>query len=110
MRSPSRWRAACGRIERPCAESTGDAHVISDKGGLGLMQVLPATYVELRARHQLGADMFYPRDNILAGTANMRETRYRCGSPGFLAAYHAGPTRYDDYLTSGRPLPEKSRR
>jgi soluble lytic murein transglycosylase-like protein len=74
------------------------------------MQVMPATYAELRARHRLGADMFDPHDNILAGTANVRETRDRFGSPGFLAAYHAAPTRYDDYLTSGRPLPEKSRR
>jgi hypothetical protein len=30
--------------------------------------------------------------------------------PGFLAAYHAGSTHYDEYLTNGWPLPEKSRR
>ena len=41
--------------------------------------------------------MFYPRDIILAGTANMRGTRDRFGSPGFLAAYQTGPTRYDHY-------------
>ena len=93
-----------------CAESTGDAHVISDKDTLGLMQVMPATYAEVRARHRLGADMFYPRDNILAGTANMRDMRDRFGWLGFLAVYHTGPARYDDYPTSGRPLPEKSRR
>jgi soluble lytic murein transglycosylase-like protein len=71
---------------------------------------MPATCAELLARHHLGADMFYPRDNILAGTANMCEMRDRFGSPGFLAAYRAGATRCDDYPTSGRPLPEKSRR
>ena len=87
-----------------CAESTGDVRAVSDKGALGLMQVMPATYAELRARHRLSADMFYPRDNILAGsirfyprdnilagTANMCETRDRFGSPDFLAACHAGP-------------------
>lgn len=40
----------------------------------------------------------------------MREMRDRLGSPRFLAAYNAGPAHYDDYPTSGRPLPEKSRR
>jgi hypothetical protein len=30
--------------------------------------------------------MFDPRDNILAGTPNMRETRDRFGWRGFLAA------------------------
>ncbi|MBI1866948.1 MAG: lytic transglycosylase domain-containing protein [Methylocystis sp.] len=92
------------------AESTGDVRAVSDKGALGLMQVMPETYAELRARHHLGADMFDPRDNILAGTAYMREMRDRFGAPGFLAAYHAGPARYDDYLTNGRPLPEETRR
>ncbi len=51
------------------------------------MQVMPDTFAELRAPdRRLGADMFYPRDNILAGTAYMRDMRYRFGSPGFLAA------------------------
>ena len=47
------------------------------------------------ARHRLGADMFDPRDNILAGTADICEMRDRFGS-GFLGAYYAEPTRYDD--------------
>jgi len=64
----------------------------------------------LRARHHLGADMFDPRDNILDGTANMRETRDRFGWRGFLAVYHAWLARYDDYPTSDRPSPEMSRR
>jgi hypothetical protein len=91
------------------AESAGDVRAVSDKGALGLMQVMPATYAELRARYALGGDMFDPRDNILAGTAYLREMRDRFGSPGFLAAYHSGPARYDDYLTNGRPLPEETR-
>jgi soluble lytic murein transglycosylase-like protein len=55
--------------------------VISDKGALGLRQVMPANYAELRARHRLGVDMFDPRDNILAATAYMRDMRDRFGSP-----------------------------
>jgi hypothetical protein len=33
----------------------------------------------------------------------------RFGPGGFLAAYNAGPGRYDDYLKRGRPLPEETR-
>lgn len=102
---PSLWIRAIMR-----AESAGDVRAVSDKGALGLMQVMPETYAELSARHHLGADIFDPRDNILAGTAYMREMRDRFGSPGFLAAYNAGPARYDEYLTNGRPLPEETRR
>ena len=29
----------------------------------------------------------------------------RYGAPGFLAAYNAGPARYDEHLIKGRPLP-----
>jgi hypothetical protein len=32
------------------------------------------------------------------------------GSPGFLAAYNAGPARLDDYLTNSRALPDETRR
>ena len=39
----------------------------------------------------------------------LRELYDRYGSPGFLAAYNAGPTRYEDHLTTGRPLPAETR-
>ena len=39
-----------------------------------------------------------PRNNILAGTAYIREMYDRYGAPGFLAAYNAGPDRLDQYL------------
>jgi hypothetical protein len=32
----------------------------------------------------------------------------RFGSEGFLAAYHAGPLRYQQHLTTGRPLPPET--
>ncbi len=44
----------------------------------------------------------------MAGTAYLRELHDRYGSPGFLAAYNAGPARYEAYLT-GRPLPAETR-
>ena len=73
-------------------ESTNDPHALSPKGAMGLMQIMPKTWQELRARYGLGADPYEPRDNILAGAAYLRELHDRFGSPGFLAAYNAGPS------------------
>ena len=85
--------------------------VTSGAGAMGLMQVMPGTYDELRARYsELGDDPYDPRNNILAGTAYVREMYDIYGSPGFLAAYNAGPGRLDDYLTRNRTLPEETRR
>lgn len=74
---------------------------------MGLMQVMPETYEELRIRYHLGTDPYKPRNNVLAGAAYLREMHDRFGPDGFLAAYNAGPGRYEDYLKSGRPLPEE---
>jgi hypothetical protein len=45
----------------------------------------------------------------LAGAAYLRELHDRYGAYGFLAAYNAGPTRYEDHLTTVRPLPAETR-
>ncbi len=84
--------------------------ITSSAGAMGLMQVMPGTYRELRARHNLGADPFEPRDNIMAGVAYMREMYDMYGAPGFLAAYNAGPNRLDDYLSNQRGLPDETRK
>lgn len=91
------------------AESGGDARAVSPAGAMGLMQLMPATWAELRARLSLGSDPFDPADNILAGAAYLRWLRDRYGAPGFLAAYNAGPGRYEESL-AGRPLPLETRR
>ena len=91
------------------AESFGEVRAISPKGAMGLMQIMPETWAHLRVRYGLGADPYDPHDNILAGAAYLRELHDRYGAPGFLAAYNAGPTRYEDHLTTGRPLPAETR-
>jgi len=70
---------------------------------------IPSTYDMLRDRYNLGDDPFDPHDNIMAGVAYMREMYELYGSPGFLAAYNAGPARLDDYLSNTRPLPDETR-
>jgi len=89
-------------------ESGGDVLALSPQGAMGLMQIMPDTWVDLRTRHGLGADPYEPRDNILAGAAYLREMHDRYGSPGFLAAYNAGPARYDEHLATGRELPTET--
>jgi soluble lytic murein transglycosylase-like protein len=100
---PAAWIRAVMR-----AESAGDVRAISSAGAMGLMQIMPDTWTELRIRHGLGRDPYDPRDNVLAGAAYLREMYDRYGSPGFLAAYNAGPGRYEEYL-GGRPLPAETR-
>lgn len=90
------------------AESGGDARALSTQGAMGLMQIMPGTWAELRLRYGLGADPYDPRDNITAGAAYLREMRDRYGEPGFLAAYNAGPDRYQEHVATGRPLPAET--
>ena len=104
---PELWIRSVMRVESGGRLYHNGELVTSNAGAMGLMQVMPATYDELRARHNLGDDPFNPRDNILAGTAYLREMYDIYGSPGFLAAYNG---RLDDYLTNNRALPDETRR
>ncbi len=101
---PEHWIRAVMRVE-----SAGDVRAISSAGAMGLMQIMPATWAELRARYSLGSNPYDPRDNIMAGAAYLREMHDRYSSPGFLAAYNAGPGRYEEYRATGRPLPAETR-
>jgi hypothetical protein len=102
---PQRWIWAVMHIE-----SNGDVRAVSPAGAMGLMQIMPATWAGLRTRYRLGSDPFDARDNILAGAAYLREMYDRYGDvTAMLAAYNAGPGRYDEYLSRGRPLPVATR-
>lgn len=105
FRIPEHWIRAVMQTE-----SAGDPGATSHAGAMGLMQVMPGTYAELRTRYKLGPDPYAVRNNIFAGTAYLREMYDRYGSPAFLAAYNAGPGRLDDHLRDGRPLPAETRR
>ncbi len=102
---PERWIWAVMRVE-----SNGDVRAVSTAGAMGLMQIMPGTWASLRARHGLGADPYNVRDNIMAGAAYLRAMHDRYGNvTAMLAAYNAGPGRYDEYLSRGRSLPAETR-
>jgi hypothetical protein len=100
---PEHWIRAILHVE-----SDGKIRARSQTGAMGLMQIMPKTWIELRARYGLGTDPYDPRDNILAGAAYIRELHDRYGEPGFLAAYNAGPRRYENHLATGQPLPDET--
>lgn len=101
---PEGWIYAVMRTE-----SAGRIGAVSSAGAMGLMQLMPGTWARQRARFGLGADPFDPRDNIMAGTSYLRELYDSYGASGFLAAYNAGPGRYEQWRDGGRPLPAETR-
>lgn len=105
---PAYWIETVIEAESGGRTMLDGAPITSPAGAMGLMQLMPATYAELRARYGLGSDPHDPRDNILAGTAYLREMRDRFGFPGLFAAYQAGPSRYEAYLKGEQNLPEET--
>jgi len=101
---PEHWIYAVMRTE-----SAGKIGAVSSAGAMGLMQLMPGTWARQRARFGLGANPFDPRDNIMAGASYLREMYDSYGASGMLAAYNAGPGRYEDWRDRGRPLPAETR-
>lgn len=83
--------------------------ITSRAGAMGLMQLMPGTWADMRARLGLGNDPHAPRDNIMAGTYYLRLMYDRFGYPGLFGAYNAGPARYSAYLAGRSGLPGETR-
>lgn len=105
---PKPWIRAVMEAESAGRTVLDGRPITSPAGAMGLMQVMPDTYEEMRRRHDLGHDPHDPRDNILAGTAYLRALYERFGFPGLFAAYNAGPGRYLEHLTDARPFPHET--
>jgi hypothetical protein len=105
---PQQWIRQVMRAESGGHEYMGGQLTVSPAGAMGLMQLEPETYQEMASRYSLGSDPFNPYDNIMAGTAYIHEMYAVYGSPGFLAAYNAGPGRLDSFENNGRKLPHET--
>ena len=102
---PSDWIARVMAAESGGSLRIGGLPIRSRVGAMGLMQLMPDTWSDMRAAYGLGADPDNPADNITAGTAYLRQLYDRFGYPGLFAAYNAGPARYADYLAGRTGLP-----
>ena len=107
---PIEWIEAVMRVESSGRTRLFGRPIRSRAGAIGLMQLMPATWIELRAAYALGSDPDDAHDNILAGTAYLRLMYERFGYPGLFAAYNAGPGRYADHLVRGTVLPNETQR
>ncbi len=106
---PDSWIRSVIHQESGGHEFINGQFVTSVPGAMGLMQLMPPTYDDMRSQYGLGTDPYDPHDNIMAGTAYVRQMYDIYGSPGFLAAYNTGPGRLDDFLTRNRALPHETR-
>lgn len=105
---PEEWIRRVIRAESGGRTILNGRPITSRAGAMGLMQLMPGTWREMRLAHGLGVDPHDPRDNILAGSAYLRELYERFGYPGLFAAYNAGPARYARHLATGRRLPTET--
>jgi Transglycosylase SLT domain len=105
---PETWIHAVMHAESGGCTFQNGKPVRSAAGAMGLMQLMPATWSQVRERLQLGVDPYDPHDNILAGAETLRELFESYGFPGFLVAYHAGGKRFEEYEQRGVPLPERT--
>jgi len=106
---PVDWIERVKRAESSGRMMLGNRPIISSAGAMGLMQLMPGTWADMRARLGLGSDPHAPRDNILAGTLYLRLMHDRFGYQGLFGAYNAGPARYAAVLEGRSHLPAETR-
>lgn len=102
---PTSWIERVMRAESRGLTMLNGRPIRSRAGAMGLMQLMPATWEQMRARLSLGTNPDDPRDNILAGTFYLRLMYDRFGYPGLFGAYNAGPGAYAAWLAGKRRLP-----
>jgi len=107
---PESWIRAVMQIESGGRTALGENQPItSSAGAMGLMQVMPSTYEDMRQEHGLGANPYDPRDNILAGAAYLGWLREKYPYPTLFEAYNDGPGNLEERLMRGGLLPAETR-
>jgi hypothetical protein len=87
------------------AESTGNPNIVSPKGAIGLMQLMPGTAKDLGV-----TDIHDPYQNVMAGSEYLQKLikKYNGDVPAALRAYNMGPAGYDRALATGAALPTET--
>jgi len=107
---PENWIRIVMQVESGGRTMSDEVHPItSSAGAMGLMQLMPSTYNDMRADHQLGPDPYEPRDNVMAGAAYLGWLRGKYGYPTMFAAYNDGPGNLEARLMDAGLLPAETR-
>ena len=107
---PDIWIRAVMQVESGGRTMLAENRPIKSRAGaMGLMQLMPETYADMRAQYGLGPDAYNPHDNIVAGAAYLKWLRGRYGYPQMFAAYNDGPGHLDQRLKSAGLLPLETR-
>jgi membrane-bound lytic murein transglycosylase B len=110
FKMPAEWIRAVMRTESGGRTMSSETQKITSKvGAMGLMQVMPSTYNDMRRQYKLGADPYNPHDNVIAGAAYLSWLHQRYGYPAMFAAYNDGPGNLEAHLHHGRSLPQETR-
>jgi hypothetical protein len=107
---PEKWIRIVMQVESGGRTMAGEKQpIVSRAGAMGLMQLMPSTYQEMRAEFGLGPDPFTPRDNVFAGAAYLRWLKGKYGYPAMFAAYNDGPGNLEARLMDAGLLPAETR-
>jgi soluble lytic murein transglycosylase-like protein len=106
---PQPWIRAVMQIESGGRTMLGENQPItSSAGAMGLMQIMPSTYRDMRRQYRLGSNPYDPHDNILAGAAYLRQLRAKYPYPTLFAAYNDGPGDLEGRMLRGGLLPAET--
>lgn len=109
LRIPSDWiRAVLIEESGGRTMMAENTPMTSSMGAMGLMQLMPDTWREMQRIYGLGNDPYDPRDNILAGAAELRTVYWEYGYPGLFAAYNDGPGMIEAHRRLQQMLPAET--
>jgi len=104
------WIKAVIRMESGGHTKSADGTPITSKAGaMGLMQLMPETWRDMRTQYGLGQNPYDPHDNVIAGAAYLRWLYEKFGFPKMFAAYNAGPATEAEHSAGLRELPGETR-
>lgn len=106
---PQPWIRAVMQVESGGRTMLGENQPIkSSMGAMGLMQLMPETYNDMRVQYGLGMNPYDPHDNIMAGAAYLRFLRAKYGYPQMFAAYNDGPGNLEARMMGRGLLPNET--
>ena len=106
---PEKWLRAVMLAESGGRTMQSETQPIeSGMGAMGLMQLMPKTYSEMRREHGFGVNPYDPHDNIFAAAAYLHWLHAKYGYPKMFAAYNDGPGNLEARMRDLGLLPRET--